>query len=156
MPDIEDHVLQSLEEHHVAKWVASEVDGMKPDEERFRAKVTVLIESVRHHVEEEETELFPQVRQALGRKALAELGSTMEQAKKFAPIRPHPRAPDSPPANLAAGAGGGVVDRVRDAARRRVRTPRTPEARQATSGGIGAASFGSTLTGCGRRARQPL
>lgn len=56
VPDTEDHVWESLEEHHVVKWVASEVDGMKPDEERFRAKVTVLIESVRHHVEEEETE----------------------------------------------------------------------------------------------------
>ena len=106
MPDIEDHVLESLEEHHVIKWVASEVDGMKPDEGPFRAKVTVLIESMRHHVEEEETELFPQVRQALGRKALGELGSTMEQAKKFAPTRPHPRAPDTPRGHGTRGAVG--------------------------------------------------
>lgn len=59
---------------HVAKWTLSELDGMDPEHERFKAKVTVLIESVRHHVEEEEGELFPKVREALGRKALGEIG----------------------------------------------------------------------------------
>src|ERR1700722_494466 len=63
---VEDQVLESLEEHHIAKWVLSELDGMDPSDERFDAKVTVLIESVRHHVEEEEQDLFPAVRAALG------------------------------------------------------------------------------------------
>jgi hemerythrin superfamily protein len=115
VPATEDTVLESLEEHHIVKWVLSELDGMSPDAERFDAKVTVLIENVRHHVEEEETELFPTVRAALGRKRLSEIGDAMEAAKKTAPRRPHPRAADTPPGNLAAGAVAGVVDKVRDA-----------------------------------------
>ena len=117
VPDTEDHVLESLEEHHIVKWVASELDGMEPDHERFKAKMTVLIENVRHHVEEEEQELFPQVRKAMGRKALGEIGQAMEEAKKSAPTRPHPKAPDTPPGNVVAGAGAKLVDKARDTAR---------------------------------------
>ena len=51
VPDTEDIALESLEEHHIVKWVLSELDGMDPEDERFDAKVTVLIENVRHHVE---------------------------------------------------------------------------------------------------------
>ncbi len=65
----------------------------------------LLIESVRHHVEEEETQLFPEVRKAMGRKALGGIGDAMEEARKVAPSQPHPKAPDTPPANVAAGAG---------------------------------------------------
>ncbi len=74
VPDTEDVVLESLEEHHIVKWVLSELDGMDPAEERFDAKMTVLMENVRHHVEEEEQEFFPKVRAELDRNALAELG----------------------------------------------------------------------------------
>src|SRR5437868_3629836 len=54
-----DTVLESLEEHHVVKWVLSELEDMKPEDERYDAKMSVLMESVRHHVEEEQDELFP-------------------------------------------------------------------------------------------------
>ena len=97
LPDVEDVVLEGLEEHHIVKWTCSELDGMEPTEERFDAKVKVLIESVRHHIEEEEGEMFPQVRQALGRKALQELAESMEQVKATAPTKPQPKAPDVPP-----------------------------------------------------------
>jgi hemerythrin superfamily protein len=110
----DDTVLEGLEEHHVVKWTLSELDGMNPTEERFKAKTTVLIESVRHHVEEEEGELFPKVREALGRKALQDLGETMDAARKAAPTHPHPKAPDEPPANLVAGSAAGVTDRLKD------------------------------------------
>lgn len=45
----------------------------------------MLIENVRHHVEEEEKEWFPQMRKAMGRKRLAELGDQLEAAKSKAP-----------------------------------------------------------------------
>lgn len=113
VPQAEDTVLESLEEHHIVKWVLSELEDMKPDHERFKAKMTVLMENVRHHVEEEEQELFPEVRKVIGRKEMAELGAAMESAKKAAPTSPHPRAPDTPPANIAAGPAAGVMDKAK-------------------------------------------
>src|SRR3954453_3093092 len=94
VPGVEDIALESMEEHHIVKWVLSELDGMDPEDERFDAKVTVLIENVRHHVEEEEGEFFPKVRNELGRKALGDLGEALENAKATAPTHPHPRSPD--------------------------------------------------------------
>lgn len=119
--DVSDEVLESLEEHHVVKWVLSELDGMEPTAERFRAKVTVLKENVLHHAEEEETELFPKVRAAMGRKALQELGEKLEKAKATAPTRPHPKSPDTPPGNLVTGPTAGVLDKARGALRGRKR-----------------------------------
>jgi len=112
VPDAEDDVLEGLEEHHIVKWTLSEVDGMDAEHERFVPKMTVLIESVRHHVTEEEGEIFPAVRQAMTRKELAELGDSMAQAKEIAPTGPHPRAPDTPPA----GAPGATASAVKKAA----------------------------------------
>jgi len=88
VPELEDDVLESYEEHHVADVLVLELSAMKPEDERFTAKTTVLIENVRHHIEEEENEWFPQVREALGRKALQELGAEMGKARAKAPRRP--------------------------------------------------------------------
>jgi len=88
LPDLEDDVLESYEEHHVADVLVMELDAMQPDAERFDAKTMVLIENVRHHIEEEEDEWFPQVREGLGRKKLQEIGEEMLEAKKRAPRRP--------------------------------------------------------------------
>ncbi|GAA4831345.1 hemerythrin domain-containing protein [Kitasatospora terrestris] len=83
-PDTRDHVLESVEEHHVVVWMLSELADLDPSDERFDAKVTVLIENVRHHVEEEEQDWFPEVRKAMGRNRLLELGERMEEAKRTA------------------------------------------------------------------------
>jgi len=87
-PETRDHVLESIEEHHVVVWMLSELVDLDPADERFDAKVSVLIENVRHHVEEEEQEWFPEVREAMGRKRLQELGEQMEKAKADAPRDP--------------------------------------------------------------------
>ncbi len=68
LPDLEEDVLESYEEHHVADVLCVELAMMTPGDERFTAKATVLIENVRHHVDEEEQEWFPKVRQGLSRK----------------------------------------------------------------------------------------
>ncbi|WP_033223182.1 hemerythrin domain-containing protein [Kitasatospora phosalacinea] len=83
-PDTADHVLESVEEHHVVVWLLAELAGLDPQDERFDAKMTVLMENVRHHVEEEERDWFPEVRQAMGRNRLLELGERLEAAKETA------------------------------------------------------------------------
>ena len=62
------------EEHHVAKVLIAELDAMNSDNDHFDAKFTVLAESVRHHIKEEENDMLPKARdlqidfQALGKK----------------------------------------------------------------------------------------
>lgn len=122
--------LRSLEEHHVVKWLLHELEGMKPGEERFNAKVQVLTEMVRHHVGEEESEVFPLMRRLYSKEELVDLGTLCEEAKRMAPTRPHPRAPDTPPGNLIAGALSGLIDRGRDLVGE-LRAPRSGAARRA-------------------------
>ena len=88
LPELEEDILESYEEHHVADVLVMELYGMEPEHERFDAKTTVLIENVRHHIEEEEDEWFPKVREGLGRKQLQEIGEEMLEAKKTAPREP--------------------------------------------------------------------
>ena len=88
LPDLEDDILESYEEHHVADVLVMELSTMKPADERFEAKTTVLIENVRHHMDEEESDWFPKVREGLGRNQLRELGEQLLEAKKRAPRSP--------------------------------------------------------------------
>lgn len=77
----DDTVLEAVEEHHVVKTLVAELQAMSGDEENYAAKATVLMENVRHHVREEEDEMFPQVRSALGRRRLQELAEQMQSVQ---------------------------------------------------------------------------
>jgi hemerythrin superfamily protein len=88
MPEVEDDILESYEEHHVADILCMELAMMSPDAEHFDAKTTVLIENVTHHMDEEEQDWFPKVRAGLGRKQLQEMGARMLELKKKAPRKP--------------------------------------------------------------------
>jgi hemerythrin superfamily protein len=113
--ELEDTVLEALEEHHVVKWLLKELESLPPEAERFNAKVTVLMENVRTHVSVEEQVLFPELRKVFEPSELRELAQMLVMAKKAAPTRPHPRAPDTPPGNLAAGAVSSMLDLGKDA-----------------------------------------
>jgi hemerythrin-like domain-containing protein len=88
LPDLEDDILESYEEHHVADLLCMELAAMSAKDERFTAKMTVLIENVQHHMDEEEQEWFPEVRKGLGRKRLQDMGAQMLELKKKAPRKP--------------------------------------------------------------------
>jgi hypothetical protein len=76
---------------------------------------------VRHHVEEEEKELFPKLAKAFDKERLAEMGDAMAEAKRMVPTHPHPRMPDEPPGNLLGAPGAALVDKALDAGRKLVR-----------------------------------
>ncbi len=110
---LNDEALEALEEHHAAKATLAELQLMEASQERFTPKVTVLIESVRHHVKEEEKELFPQVRQASTRRDLVELAPRLEAARASAPSRAMPNAPDTPQGEKSSPPSlGGVLDQL--------------------------------------------
>jgi len=88
LPDLEHDILESYEEHHVADVLCMELAALEPDNERFDAKTAVLIESVTHHIEEEEQEWFPKVRAGLNRKQLQDIGARMLELRKKAPRKP--------------------------------------------------------------------
>ena len=115
--DADDQTLEALEEHHVVKWLLSEIEDMDPEHERFNAKVTVLTESVRHHVREEETEMFVDIRSVGTRAELLDLGEQIIAAKRNAPTRPHPRSSDTPPMNLIGGTVNAALDHAREVGR---------------------------------------
>jgi hemerythrin superfamily protein len=119
LPDGDRLVKEALDEHQEAKEVLAELDDADPRSPGFEQKVRSLIQDVRHHVQEEETELLPKLENALPLERLEQMGGRLEDAKKGAPTRPHPHAPSAPPANVVAGAVAGVVDRARDARRDR-------------------------------------
>jgi hemerythrin superfamily protein len=75
-------VAEAVEEHHVVKVLLGELSGMPAEDDAFDAKVTVLMENVRHHVEEEEEEMLPQSEKVLGREQLARLGEEMAARKR--------------------------------------------------------------------------
>jgi hemerythrin superfamily protein len=72
-----DMMNEADEEHHVAKLLIAELEGMSGRESHYDAKMTVLAENVRHHIKEEESEMLPKARALkldmvkLGKKLLA-------------------------------------------------------------------------------------
>lgn len=63
---LKDHELvpEATVEHNSLKRLIAEIEGIEPDGEMYDAKVTVLSEYVKHHVKEEEKEMFPKAKKA--------------------------------------------------------------------------------------------
>ena len=121
VPEAKELVLESLEEHNVIKWELDAIQSSKVSDAHLDAKIKVLRDAVMRHVGEEENDLFPMVREQMEASKLADIGKRLAQVKKIAPTRPHPRAPNRPPANVVIGMGASVVDRAMDAVRATVR-----------------------------------
>ena len=63
--EIAETVDEGVQEHHVVKVLMEELGQVEAGAQEWVAKMTVLIENVEHHAEEEETELFPSLRRPL-------------------------------------------------------------------------------------------
>src|SRR5215216_329129 len=112
--DGSDLVDESLHEHQEVKETLAALEDMDPVDAAYDQRVAALIAEVRHLVEEEEGEMFPKLRSALGAEQLADIGQKLADGKAKAPTRPHPAAPASGPGAKVAGPTAGMVDRVRD------------------------------------------
>ncbi|MFL5275719.1 MAG: hemerythrin domain-containing protein [Myxococcales bacterium] len=74
----EELLQEAVEEHLSVKRLIADLLDMPPSEAQFDAKVKVLKEQLEHHIEEEESELFPKVKKAHKAQELDDLGALME------------------------------------------------------------------------------
>jgi hemerythrin superfamily protein len=79
--ELKDMVAEALEEHQEVKVMLEELEELGSESHDFGSKLQELIESVEHHVEEEEGEMFPKVRQVFDQGQLEQLGQELESAK---------------------------------------------------------------------------
>jgi len=104
-----------ISEHSEAEVTMKRIEKYKDDDPRLDTEMRELMQAIRHHVTDEETDVFPALAAAMDRSQLEQLAEKVQAAKKVVPTRPHPLAPDHPPFNQLLGPGQGLVDRVRDA-----------------------------------------
>lgn len=114
LPDGDQLADREISEHARTEELMKRLERSVPGDADFEKHLTELISEIRHHVREEETHLLPQLREACSTDELAELGSRVLRSKAVAPTRPHPKAPDRPPANRILDPGVGFIDKIRD------------------------------------------
>jgi hemerythrin superfamily protein len=114
LPDGDQIAEHEISEHSDAERTMKDLESLDPSDPRFDELLGHLTSTIRHHVQDEESDLFPRLRAAVAREEMVELAGKVQAAKKSAPTRPHPAAPDRPPANKMLAPGTGLVDRVRD------------------------------------------
>ena len=117
LPDGETLVQEAIDEHQQVKETLASIEETEDPDEQRKLLLELMVD-VRHHVKEEETELFPKLRASIGTDELREMGSKLAAAKKTAPPQPPPKAPNTPPGNIVGGAAAAVMDKARDVLKR--------------------------------------
>ncbi len=107
-----------LTEEREAKEMLGRLDGMDPQDERFLPLLEELRQAVLEHARREERYEFYWLRQRCSPTQLQAAVEAVRKAERLAPTHPHAGA-ESGPANVLAGPVLAIVDRVRDALRRK-------------------------------------
>jgi len=104
------------EEHAEAEETLQRLEKLDADDPAFDDELATLMAEIRHHIEDEEGEMFAHMRQVIDAEELRKLGARVEAFKKVAPTRPHPNVPNTPLPRIAAGPAASLFDRMRDLA----------------------------------------
>lgn len=120
-PKVEDKVSKeeaehAREEHAEAEETLKRLEKLDADDPSFDDELQTLMGEIRHHIEDEEGEMFAHMRQVIDAEELRTLGDRVEKFKKVAPTRPHPNVPNEALPRAAAGPGASLLDRMRDLA----------------------------------------
>jgi hemerythrin superfamily protein len=114
LPDGDKAVEHDIEEHKEIEQAMKQLEGADVSSAEFDEALRRLETLLADHVQDEETEQFPELRRRIPQEELVELAGKVETAKKLAPTRPHPGAPNSELFHKLVGPGVGLVDRLRD------------------------------------------
>jgi hemerythrin superfamily protein len=127
LPDGDATADKEIADHSRVERLLKDLEGREANASDFDVLVRKLKTEVTSHVLDEERNLFPQLRQACDKEALDKLGDKVRSAKKTAPTRPHPGAPDTAPVLKILAPGAGLVDRARDLVTGRGKQPKGRE-----------------------------
>jgi hemerythrin superfamily protein len=114
LPNGDEVAKHDTEEHKELEVTMKKLEGAKAETAEFSQLLDEFDASLRHHVNDEETDQFPELRARIPREELVEIARKVEAAKKLAPTRPHPLAPNNQLFHKLVGPGVGMVDRLRD------------------------------------------
>ncbi len=114
VPDGEAAVEHDTAEHKELERTMKELEAVEPTDPQFDVLLGQLETILVDHVQDEESDQFPKLRVAIPREQLVEIGAKVQSAKKLAPTRPHPAAPNAELFHKLVGPGVGLVDRARD------------------------------------------
>jgi hemerythrin superfamily protein len=114
LPNGDEAVEHDTEEHKELEQTMKELEAVEPDDARFDELVRKLETTLVDHIDDEEADQFPELRARVPRSELVEMAGKVETAKKLAPTRPHPSAPNAEVFHKLVGPGVGLVDRLRD------------------------------------------
>lgn len=103
-------------EHAEAEETMHKLGKLDPEDPQFDDELDVLMKEIRHHIEDEEGEMFAHMRQAMSEDELVKLGERVEAFKKVAPTHPHPHVPNEALPRALAGGPAALFDRMRDLA----------------------------------------
>jgi iron-sulfur cluster repair protein YtfE (RIC family) len=98
------------------------LDEAGDDQDQTAKLMQSLQQEIDEHVQDEEQGLWPKLREAVDQQALDDLGQVLDEAKKIAPTRPHPKAPTEPTKLALAAPVAALYDRVRDKFQKRPQT----------------------------------
>ena len=79
--ELQKMVREGIEEHGQVKTLLPEIAALPGDDDEFKAKLKVLMENVEHHVQEEEGEMFPMVKDQIDNEELTRVGSLLKAEK---------------------------------------------------------------------------
>jgi hemerythrin-like domain-containing protein len=116
LPDGDKLADTAIGQEQEGKEVLDKLDKLDAGDAEFEKLVTKFIKAGRKHITYEETQVWPPLRNALSAEDASEIGAKIEQGKKTAPTRPHPRTPPSPGVLKTAGPPAAAADRARDKA----------------------------------------
>jgi hypothetical protein len=107
-------VEHDIKEHKELELTMKKLEAVSAEDPEFDQLLRQLETVLRDHVRDEEAEQFPGLRAQVPREELVEIAKKVEAAKKIAPTRPHPLAPNNAVFHMLVGPGVGLVDRLRD------------------------------------------
>jgi hemerythrin superfamily protein len=114
LDDGDEAVEHDVSEHKELEQAMKTLEAVDVSSAEFDTNLRHLEEVLADHVQDEESEQFPELRRKVPAEELRELAGKVETAKKLAPTRPHPGAPNSEVFHKLVGPGVGLVDRLRD------------------------------------------